>query len=114
MRKQIQALGRLKTGQMNKTESAYCQHLELRKRAGEIVWYRFEGIKLRLRSKMKNRKAKMLISRVYRLCYPSQWLRVSNRRVVLFSFSGIAREGVRDKGSAAQNRWKNHLRTKGD
>ncbi|ERO21713.1 hypothetical protein SEET4502_05285 [Salmonella enterica subsp. enterica serovar Typhimurium str. 34502] len=63
---------------------------------------------------MKNRKAKMLISRVYRLCYPSQWLRVSNRRVVLFSFSGIAREGVRDKGSAAQNRWKNHLRTKGD
>ncbi len=43
MRKQIQALGRLKTGQMNKTESAYCQHLELRKRAGEIVWYRFEG-----------------------------------------------------------------------
>ncbi|CAD5763636.1 transposase [Escherichia coli] len=35
---------------------------------------------------MKNRKAKMLISRVCRLCYPSQWLRVSNRRVVLFSF----------------------------
>lgn len=48
MRKQIQALGRLKTGQMNKTESTYCQHLELRKRAGEIAWYRFEGIKLRL------------------------------------------------------------------
>lgn len=22
----------------------YCQHLELRKRAGEIVWYRFEGM----------------------------------------------------------------------
>lgn len=68
----------------------------------------------RVRSKMKNRKAKMLISRVYRLCYPSQWLRVSNRRVVLFSFSGIAREGVQDKRSAAQNRWKNHLRTKGE
>lgn len=48
MRKQIQALGRLKTGQMNKTESAYCQHLEQRKRAGEVAWYRFEGIKLRL------------------------------------------------------------------
>ncbi len=62
---------------------------------------------------MKNRKAKMLISRVYRLCYPSQWLRVSNRRVVLFSFSGIAREGIKDKRSAAQNRWKNNLRTKG-
>lgn len=48
MKRSLQALGRLKTGQMNKTESAYCQLLELRKRAGEIVWYRFEGIKLRL------------------------------------------------------------------
>lgn len=38
MRKRIQALGRLKTGQMNKTESAYCQHLEQRKRAGEIAF----------------------------------------------------------------------------
>lgn len=48
MRKSLQALGRLKTGTMNKTEEAYCQHLELRKRYGEIIWYRFEGIKLRL------------------------------------------------------------------
>lgn len=48
MKRSLQALGRLKTGQMNKTESAYCQLLELRKRAGEIVWYRFEGVKLRL------------------------------------------------------------------
>lgn len=48
MKRQLQALGRLKTGQMNKTESAYSQHLEMRKHAGEIAWYRFEGIKLRL------------------------------------------------------------------
>lgn len=48
MRKTIQALGRLKAGQMNKTETAYAQELELRKRYGEIAWYRFEGIKLRL------------------------------------------------------------------
>ena len=68
----------------------------------------------RVRSKMKNRKAKMLISRVYRRCYPSQWLRVSNRRMVLYLYSGIAREGIKDKPSAAQNRWKNHLRTKGE
>ena len=67
----------------------------------------------RVRSKMKNRKAKMLISRVYRRCYPSQWLRVSNRRVVLYLYSGIAREGIKDKRNAAQNRWKKHLRTKG-
>lgn len=45
------ALGRLKTGEMNKTEAAYGAHLELLKRAGEIVWYRFEGVKFRLADK---------------------------------------------------------------
>lgn len=42
------ALGRLKVGQMNKTETAYAQHLEVLLRAGQIWWYRFEGVKLRL------------------------------------------------------------------
>lgn len=42
------ALGRLKTGVMNKTETAYAHHLELLKRSGEVLWSRFEGIKLRL------------------------------------------------------------------
>lgn len=42
------ALGRLKTGQMNKTEEAYGKVLEMRKRAGQMLWYRFEGVKLRL------------------------------------------------------------------
>ncbi len=35
MRKTLQALGRLKAGQMNKTETAYAQELELRKRYGK-------------------------------------------------------------------------------
>lgn len=48
MKRGMFALGRLKTGQMNKTESEYAQHLELLKRAGEITWYRFEGMKFRL------------------------------------------------------------------
>jgi hypothetical protein len=43
-----QALGRLKTGQMNKTESAYSDHLERLRIAGEVLWYKFEGIKFRL------------------------------------------------------------------
>ncbi len=46
--KSIQALGRLKVGVMNKTESAYAADLERRKIAGEVVWFKFEGIKLRL------------------------------------------------------------------
>ena len=44
----MQALGRLKVGQMNATESAYGDTLEARKAAGEIAWYKFEGIKFRL------------------------------------------------------------------
>jgi hypothetical protein len=36
---------------MNKTESAYASELEMRRRVGEIQWYLFEGIKLRLADK---------------------------------------------------------------
>lgn len=43
-----QALGRLKTGEMNRTEAAYGQHLEARRVAGEVLWFRFEGLKFRL------------------------------------------------------------------
>ena len=46
--KRFQALGRLKTGQQNKTEAAYGEVLRLRQIAGDVAWYRFEGIKLRL------------------------------------------------------------------
>lgn len=35
-------------GRMNKTEQAYDAHLELRRLAGEVAWYRFEAVKLRL------------------------------------------------------------------
>jgi len=44
----MQALGRLKNGKMNKTEQAYSDHLELRKQAGEVKWFKFEGLKFRL------------------------------------------------------------------
>jgi hypothetical protein len=48
MQRRLQALGRLPAGTLNKTEQAYAAELELRKRAGEVAWYKFEGIKLRL------------------------------------------------------------------
>ena len=44
---QIQAEKLSKRG-MNKTETRYAQDLELRKRAGAILWYRFEGFTLKL------------------------------------------------------------------
>ncbi len=42
------ALGRLPIGKMNKTEAAYDRHLQHRHESGEILWHKFEGIKLRL------------------------------------------------------------------
>ena len=42
------ALGRLKQGQMNGTEKEYAIFLEAEKQRGAILWYRFEGVKLRL------------------------------------------------------------------
>lgn len=33
---------------MNLTEERYAAHLELRRRVGEIEWFKFEGLKLRL------------------------------------------------------------------
>lgn len=48
MNRNLQALGRLKVGDMNKTEAAYAATLEQRKRVGEVAWYKFEGLKFRL------------------------------------------------------------------
>lgn len=49
--KAMQALGRLKKGELNLTEEAYRSHLEMRRIAGEIVWYRFEPFRLVLAEK---------------------------------------------------------------
>lgn len=48
MKRGLQALGRLKAGTMNKTEAAYAATLDRRRMAGEVVWFKFEGIKFRL------------------------------------------------------------------
>jgi hypothetical protein len=46
--KEFLALGRLKTGEMNKTEAAYDAHLLDRQLMKQIIWHKFEAIKLRL------------------------------------------------------------------
>jgi len=48
MNKRTLALGRMKAGKMNKTEAEYAQRLDALKHAGEIAWYKFEGLRLRL------------------------------------------------------------------
>lgn len=42
------ALGRLPVGKMNKTEQEYSEHLERLKHEGAVLWWKFEGLKLRL------------------------------------------------------------------
>ncbi|SIO58337.1 Protein of unknown function [Paraburkholderia phenazinium] len=44
----MQALGRLPKGIMNKTEEAYAAHLDAQRGLGLVLWFRFEGLKLRL------------------------------------------------------------------
>jgi hypothetical protein len=48
MKKNFYALGRLKQGAMNATESKYEEHLKQLMIAGDVLWYKFEGIKYRL------------------------------------------------------------------
>ena len=40
--------GKASGGSMNGLERAYAQHLDLRRTAGEVEWYAYEWIKLRL------------------------------------------------------------------
>lgn len=47
-KKGLFALGRLKTGERNKTESAFEEHLADLQKGGAVLWYRFDAIKLRL------------------------------------------------------------------
>lgn len=42
------ALGRLKSGTMNKTEAAYDAYLDGLKHHGQILWYKFEGVTFKL------------------------------------------------------------------
>jgi len=45
------ALGRLKSGVMNKTESAYYQYLQTLQKLGDILWFEFEPMNLKLADK---------------------------------------------------------------
>lgn len=37
-----------KPSRMNKTEALYANYLEIKKKAGEVLYYRYESVKLRL------------------------------------------------------------------
>ncbi|GAB4059240.1 DUF1064 domain-containing protein [Uliginosibacterium sediminicola] len=47
-KQRLQALGRKAPGEMNKTEAAFAEHLEAQKLSGEILWYAFEAVTLKI------------------------------------------------------------------
>ena len=47
----FRALGRMKQGQLNRTEQAYSDRLARMQQMGEIKWFLFEGMNLRLADK---------------------------------------------------------------
>lgn len=47
-KQKLQALGRLRDGQMNKSEAAFADYLDALKHDGKVLWWKFEGIKLKL------------------------------------------------------------------
>lgn len=47
----MHALGRLRSGEMNKTEKRYADHLEALKTSGDVLWWSFEPMNLRLGAK---------------------------------------------------------------
>lgn len=47
-KQRVQALGRLKSGEMNKTEAAYWRHLEALKFSGEVLDFWFEEMKFKV------------------------------------------------------------------
>lgn len=60
----MQALGRLKQGEQNKTEIAYEEKvLKPALQAGEILWYRFEPISLKLAQNTHYRPDFMVLTR---------------------------------------------------
>lgn len=46
--KSVLAKGRLKSGEMNKLEKAYHDHLSKRMYSGDIAWFKFECMKFKL------------------------------------------------------------------
>lgn len=51
MKSHYKALGRLKSGVMNQTEGKYAARLEALKMAGELLWWHFEPMNLKLADK---------------------------------------------------------------
>lgn len=96
-RRWIPPLPRL--SRMNRLESQYADHLELRKKAGEILEYRFEPMRLVLRHAVPGRAKGMTYTPDFLVVFPD--------RMELHEIKGYWREDsrVKIKASAEMFEW---------
>ena len=59
------ALGRMKSGVMNKTEQRFANTLETLKQANEVLWYRFAPLSIKLAEKTFYRPDFMVLRKDY-------------------------------------------------
>ena len=66
-KERYEALGRMKGRKMNKTESAYGKYLEVQKQIGEILWFEFEPMNLRLADKCFYKVDWLVLTKEFRI-----------------------------------------------
>lgn len=62
-----EALGRMKARKMNKTEAAYNNYLAVQKQIGEVLWFEFEPMNLRLADKCFFKVDFLVLTKGFRL-----------------------------------------------
>lgn len=66
-KEKYEALGRMKGRKMNKTEAAYGNYLAVQKQVGEVLWFEFEPMNLRLADKCFYKVDWLVLTKNYHL-----------------------------------------------
>lgn len=106
--KSYQALGRLPKGVMNQTETAYAQYLELQKKAGGILDYRFEQVRFSMASNTNYLPDFLVINKNREVEFhevKGRWeddarvkIKVAQRQNPWFKFVAVMKKRVKDGG----------------
>ena len=106
--KSYQALGRLPKGAMNKTEQEYAAYLELLKKGGEILDYRFEQVRFSMASNTSYTPDFLVINKEREVELhevKGRWeddarvkIKVAQRQNPWFKFVAVMKKRVKDGG----------------
>lgn len=66
-KERYESLGRMKDREMNKTEIAYSRLLEIQKQTGDVLWFEYEPMNLRLADKCFYKVDFLVLTKEYRL-----------------------------------------------